>query len=96
MSPRRATWSRQGRPLWPRRTAHRAEPSTDYLSGKDPADHAVNAQAAMESYTGAFGWSAAFFAVGVVVSFLLSRCGVPKGDENAAPWSDQPLPTGGW
>ncbi|MFJ2830531.1 MFS transporter [Streptomyces sp. NPDC087263] len=66
-------------------TTFASSAATDYLSGKNPADPAVNAQAAMESYTAAFGWSAVFFAVGVVVSFLLYRRGVTEVDEDAAP-----------
>lgn len=58
---------------------------TDYLVGKNPKDPAVLAQASLESYSTAYWWSAAFFAVGLIVSVLLYRRGVPAADPDAAP-----------
>ncbi|MEU0225524.1 MFS transporter [Streptomyces sp. NPDC006284] len=62
-----------------------ASAATDYLTGKNPKDPAVLAHSALESYSAAYWWSAAFFAAGLVLSVLLYRRGVPKQDENAAP-----------
>lgn len=59
--------------------------ATDYLTGKDPRDPAVQAQAGLEAYSTAYSWSAVFFAVGLVVSVILYRRGVPKQDPDAAP-----------
>ncbi|MCW8378662.1 MFS transporter [Streptomyces justiciae] len=58
---------------------------TDYLDGKNPADPAVQAQAGLEGYSTAYWWSAAFFAVGLVISVVLYRRGVPTHDPDAAP-----------
>ncbi|MEU5751318.1 MFS transporter [Streptomyces sp. NPDC047829] len=62
-----------------------ASAATDYLTGKNPKDPAVLAHSALEGYSAAYWWSAAFFAAGLVLSVLLYRRGVPKQDENAAP-----------
>ncbi|NNN28814.1 MFS transporter [Streptomyces sp. S3(2020)] len=58
---------------------------TDYIAGKNPKDPMVMAQAGLEGYSTAYWWSAAFFAVGLVVSALLYRRGVPTTDPDAAP-----------
>ncbi|GAA4013041.1 MFS transporter [Streptomyces plumbiresistens] len=58
---------------------------TNYLDGKNPKDPAVLAQASLEGYSTAYWWSAAFFAVGLVVSVILYRRGVPTHDPDAAP-----------
>ncbi|MFD8717619.1 MFS transporter [Streptomyces sp. NPDC059629] len=62
-----------------------SDAATNYLSGRDPKDPAVLAQAGLEGYSTAYGWSAAVFLVGLVVTALLYRRGVPQQDENAAP-----------
>jgi hypothetical protein len=62
-----------------------ASAATDYLSGHNPADKRARAQATIESYTTAFWWSAAFFAAGTVIAFLLYRRGVPQQNTEAAP-----------
>ncbi|BBC30934.1 Puromycin resistance protein pur8 [Streptomyces graminofaciens] len=59
--------------------------ATDYLVGKDPRDPGVQAQASLEAYSTAYWWSAVFFAVGLLVSVLLYRRGVPAQDPDAAP-----------
>ncbi|MBO4254095.1 MFS transporter [Streptomyces griseorubiginosus] len=59
--------------------------ATDYLDGRNPKDPAVQAQAGLEAYSTAYGWSAVFFAVGLVVSVILYRRGVPATDPDAAP-----------
>ncbi|MEW2396189.1 MFS transporter [Streptomyces sp. NPDC046862] len=59
--------------------------ATDYLVGRDFRDPAVQAQAGLEAYSTAYGWSAAFFAAGVVISVLLYRRGAPVQDPDAAP-----------
>ncbi|MEU2491226.1 MFS transporter [Streptomyces sp. NPDC007883] len=59
--------------------------ATDYLSGRDPKDPGVLAQAGLAGYSTAYWWSAAVFAVGLVVTALLYRRGVPRPDENSAP-----------
>ncbi|WP_253827596.1 MFS transporter [Prauserella aidingensis] len=58
--------------------------ATYFLAGKDPTPDLV-AQSALESYSTAFGWSAAFFAAGMVVCGLLFRRGAPVHDPDAAP-----------
>jgi EmrB/QacA subfamily drug resistance transporter len=61
--------------------------ATDYLAGKPPTPQ-VQAQAALESYSTAYWWSAAFFALGLVVTFFLYRAGPPSphsSAETAAP-----------
>ncbi|MFD1275673.1 MFS transporter [Streptomyces kaempferi] len=57
---------------------------TDYLS-RNPKDPGVLAQADLEGYSTAYWWSASFFVIGLVVTALLYRRGVPQQDENAAP-----------
>ncbi|CAL9325996.1 MFS transporter [Streptomyces sp. SudanB52_2052] len=59
--------------------------ATDYLTGKDPRDPAVQAHAGLEAYSTAYWWSAVFFAVGLVISVILYRRGVPEQDPDAAP-----------
>ncbi|MEV5956546.1 MFS transporter [Streptomyces sp. NPDC051987] len=59
--------------------------ATDYLVGKNPRDPAVQAHAALKAYSTAYWWSAAFFAVGLMVSVALYRRGVPEQDPDAAP-----------
>ncbi|WP_328513236.1 MFS transporter [Streptomyces mirabilis] len=58
---------------------------TEYLSGRNPKDPGVLAQAGLEGYSTAYWWSAGVFAIGLVVTALLYRRGVPQQDENAAP-----------
>lgn len=58
---------------------------TGYLVGKNPKDPAVLAQSALEGYSTAYWWSAAFFVAGLVISGLLYRRGVPTNDPDAAP-----------
>lgn len=59
--------------------------ATDCLAGKDPRDPAVQAQSGLEAYSTAYAWSAVFFAVGLVISVILYRRGVPATDPDAAP-----------
>jgi MFS family permease len=56
--------------------------ATSYLAGKVPTPQ-LAAEAAIESYTTAFTWAAVIFVAGAVLSGLLLRPGVPKGE--AAP-----------
>ncbi|MGW2965261.1 MFS transporter [Streptomyces sp. NPDC001220] len=58
---------------------------TEYLSGRNPKDPAVLAQAGLEGYSTAYWWSAGIFVIGLGVTALLYRRGVPQQDENAAP-----------
>ncbi|MER5689612.1 MFS transporter [Streptomyces sp. NPDC002205] len=58
---------------------------TDYLSGRNPKDPGVLAQAGIEGYSTAYWWSAAIFVIGLGVTALVYRRGVPQQDENAAP-----------
>ena len=51
--------------------------ATRYLAGKTPTP-AVTAQAAIQSYTTAFWWSAGIFAAGAVICGLLLRRGTPR------------------
>jgi EmrB/QacA subfamily drug resistance transporter len=51
--------------------------ATSYLVGKQHTPAAA-AQAQLHSYSTAYWWSAAFFAVGVVVTFMLYRSGKPR------------------
>jgi EmrB/QacA subfamily drug resistance transporter len=51
--------------------------ATSYLVGKQHTPAAA-AQAQLHSYSTAYWWSAAFFAVGVVVTFVLYRSGKPR------------------
>ncbi|GAA2121895.1 MFS transporter [Streptomyces synnematoformans] len=62
-----------------------ASAANDYLSGRDPRNPAVRAQAALESYHTAFWWSAVIFAVGAVVTVFLYRPGAPKELSGGAP-----------
>ncbi|WP_033307960.1 MFS transporter [Streptomyces iakyrus] len=59
--------------------------ATDYLAGKDPRNAAVQAQAGLEAYSTAYWWSAVLFGVGLVISVILYRRGVPEQDPDAAP-----------
>ncbi|MGW0337259.1 hypothetical protein ACWD0J_36510 [Streptomyces sp. NPDC003011] len=54
-------------------------------AGRAPGSELVRARAAIESRTTALWWSAGFFAVGTLITFLLSRRGVPRQDADAAP-----------
>ncbi|MEV0219832.1 MFS transporter [Streptomyces sp. NPDC050704] len=62
-----------------------ASAATSYLVGKDPTNKLNQAQAALESYSTAYWWSAGFFAAGALLTVLLYRRGVPKIDADAAP-----------
>ncbi|MFJ5533000.1 MFS transporter [Streptomyces sp. NPDC093261] len=62
-----------------------ASAATDYLAGKDATSRLVRAQATIESYTTAFGWSAGFFAAGAVIAFLLYRRGTRQPSVEGAP-----------
>lgn len=57
----------------------------NYLEGRNPKDPGVLAQAGLEGYSTAYWWSAVFFAVGLVISAVLYRRGVPVADPDAAP-----------
>ena len=59
--------------------------ATNYLDGRNPKDPVVQAHAGLEAYSTAYGWSAVFFAVGLVASVILYRRGVPATDPDAAP-----------
>ncbi|EFL21642.1 puromycin resistance protein Pur8 [Streptomyces himastatinicus ATCC 53653] len=59
--------------------------ATDYLTGRNPKDPAVVAQAGLEAYSTAYWWSAVFFAAGLLISVLLYRRGAPAADAQAAP-----------
>ncbi|QTE01939.1 hypothetical protein [Streptomyces cyanogenus] len=59
--------------------------ATGYLSGRDPKDTDVLAQAGHAGYSTAYWWSAAVFVTGLIVTALLCRPGVPRQNENAAP-----------
>ncbi|MFG3009523.1 MFS transporter [Streptomyces cinerochromogenes] len=59
--------------------------ATAYLSGRDATSEVVRAQATIESYTTAFGWSAALFGAGTVIALLSYRRGAPRQDAGAAP-----------
>ncbi|MEU1514767.1 MFS transporter [Streptomyces sp. NPDC005811] len=59
--------------------------AADYLAGRDPRDPTVLAHAGLEAYSTAYGWSAAFFAAGALISVLLYRRGAPAHDPDAAP-----------
>ncbi|MEV5957720.1 MFS transporter [Streptomyces sp. NPDC051987] len=61
-----------------------SDAATNYLSGRDPRDPGVLAQAGLEGYSTAYWWSAAVFVLGLVVTVLLYRRGVPQHDESAA------------
>jgi EmrB/QacA subfamily drug resistance transporter len=62
-----------------------ASAATSYLVGKDPTNKLNQAQAALESYSAAYWWSAGFFAVGALITALLYRRGIPAVDADAAP-----------
>ncbi|MFF3517268.1 MFS transporter [Streptomyces sp. NPDC002573] len=62
-----------------------SDAATHYLSGRNPKDPAVLAQAGLEGYSTAYWWSAAVFAIGLVVTVVLYRRGVPQHDESVAP-----------
>ncbi|MER5411221.1 MFS transporter [Streptomyces sp. NPDC002769] len=62
-----------------------ADAVTEHLSGRNPKDPAVLAQAGLEGYSTAYWWSAGFFLAGLVATALLYRRGAPQQDENAAP-----------
>lgn len=51
--------------------------AADYLAGRRPTPAAV-AQAQLESYSTAYWWSAGFFAVGLLLTVILYRRGVPQ------------------
>jgi EmrB/QacA subfamily drug resistance transporter len=53
-----------------------------YLADRRPTPAAI-AQSQLHSYTTAYWWSAAFFAVGFVITFLLFRPGAPRTAETA-------------
>ncbi len=61
-----------------------ATAAANYLSGKTPSAGVLE-QASIHSYTTAFWWSAAIFAVGAVLTAVIIRPGVPQSDPNAAP-----------
>jgi len=61
-----------------------ASAASDHLAGRSPTPDVV-ARSALESYSTAYAWSAAFFVVGMVVCGLLFRRGVPTHDPDAAP-----------
>jgi EmrB/QacA subfamily drug resistance transporter len=57
-----------------------------YLVGKNAANPAVQANAAIHSYVVAFWWAAAIFAAGAVICGLILRAGKPDpADPDAAP-----------
>ncbi|SEL25573.1 MFS transporter [Streptacidiphilus jiangxiensis] len=58
--------------------------AANYLLGKAPTPQ-VKAQAAIESYATAYWWSAAFFAVGLLVTALLYRSGPPAPHDSDEP-----------
>jgi EmrB/QacA subfamily drug resistance transporter len=60
--------------------------ASHYASGRQPSA-AVAAQAQLHSYSVAYWWSAAFFAVGFLVTLLLYRRGVPKSLSDPSPES---------
>jgi hypothetical protein len=62
-----------------------ASAATNYLVDKDPTNKLVQANAALESYSTAYWWSAGFFAAGALITVLLYRRGVPQTDPDAAP-----------
>ncbi|MYV37844.1 DHA2 family efflux MFS transporter permease subunit [Streptomyces sp. SID1328] len=62
-----------------------SDAATNYLSGRNPKDPGVLAQAGLEGYATAYWWSAAVFVLGLVVTLLLYRRGVPQQDEDSAP-----------
>lgn len=65
--------------------------ATSYLVGRKPTGAAV-AQAQLHSYAVAYWWSAAFFAFGFVITFLLFRSGPPRAITGPASDGEQPAP----
>ncbi|MDT4903380.1 MAG: hypothetical protein QOH52_1396 [Pseudonocardiales bacterium] len=59
--------------------------ATHYLSGKNPGDPVVQAQAAIHSYQAVYWWSAGLFAAGLLISLVLYRRGAPQPEPAAAP-----------
>jgi EmrB/QacA subfamily drug resistance transporter len=66
--------------------------ATNYLAGRRPSP-AVLQQAQLHSYTVAYWWSAAFFAFGFVVTFLLFRPGAPRTAQAAPEEAPAPAAT---
>jgi hypothetical protein len=58
--------------------------ATHYLVDRNPASPMVQAEAAIQSYQAVYWWSAALFAVGLLVSLLLYRRGVPEQEPGTA------------
>jgi EmrB/QacA subfamily drug resistance transporter len=58
--------------------------ATHYLSGKAANPNTLT-RAAVHSYTTAFWWAAAIFAIGAVLCGLLLKPGIPARDADAAP-----------
>jgi EmrB/QacA subfamily drug resistance transporter len=56
--------------------------AASYLAGRRPSP-AVATQAQLHSYSVAYWWSAGFFAVGCVITFLLFRSGAPRTAEDS-------------
>ncbi|GAB2785459.1 hypothetical protein GCM10027091_18180 [Streptomyces daliensis] len=54
--------------------------ATNYLVDKQPTAQ-VQAEAAIESYSTAYWWSALFFAIGCLLTLLLYRPGPPEPSE---------------
>ncbi|MFF3501553.1 DHA2 family efflux MFS transporter permease subunit [Streptomyces sp. NPDC003247] len=61
-----------------------ASAATDYLAGRQPTPEAIG-RSALESYSTAYWWSAAFFAAGMIICGLLFRRGKPAHDPDATP-----------
>ncbi|MFE2866226.1 MULTISPECIES: MFS transporter [unclassified Embleya] len=61
-----------------------ATAGSDYLDGRQPSPEAF-AHAALESYATAYRWSAAFFAIGLLVTAVLFRPGAPAPASKTAP-----------
>jgi MFS family permease len=59
--------------------------ATSYLSGRDATSKIVQAHAALESYSTAYWWSAAFFAAGALITIVLYRRGTPTPTAADAP-----------
>lgn len=62
-----------------------ATAATDCLVGKDPQDPVVRAQAALESFTTPFWWSAVIFAAGAVLAAVILPHGAIDKDPDADP-----------
>ncbi len=76
-----------------------ATAATDYIASHLPPTAAVAAEAAVHSYATAYGWGAAFFAFGAVLSALLYRrrgqgasLGNPGGNAPSPQPADSPEP----